>query len=80
MGYDTTEDTEEHLNKKRITAARRALRAYQQDPKIEQGVTDSALIDLIADLLHLAHSKGLPVGRILQHAENHFQLEIMGRA
>lgn len=60
-------------NERRRKAARRALRAFQQDKREEQGVTKEAITDLITDLYLLAISKGFAMEAVSfcvgQHVE-----------
>jgi hypothetical protein len=39
------------------------------------GTKQSAIVDLIADLLHMAESQGLDISDILQNAHEHFRAE-----
>jgi hypothetical protein len=57
-------------NKERITIAKIALLELPEFDTIETGI-----IDLIANLLHLADSKGLDTAAILRMAEGNFNEE-----
>lgn len=37
---------------------------------------EDAVVDLITDLLHLAHTSGMDVNRVLEKARLHFETEV----
>jgi Fic family protein len=59
-------------NEQRAEAAYRAVMKYQQsDFDVETGI-----IDLVADLLHLARENGIEPDYIIHMAQMHFDAEI----
>lgn len=60
-------------NSERIERSKAALRAMHEPPSI---YLEQDIIDLIADLLHLANSERLDTDSIMRMAFNHFKEEI----
>lgn len=61
-------------NKERAALAKRALDAAATTPDTPE--TD--IIDLVANLLHLAHRECLDSDSIIRIAKNHFEHEVEG--
>ena len=66
-------------NMKRIARARRVVKVYKDAaygvPQAPHEPLGQAIGDLITDLLHLAHAKGLDTGSIVRIATDHFGIE-----
>jgi len=61
-------------NKDRATWGRHALEAFQE--KVQSSELETDIIDLIADLLHLARKSKLDTEYMIENATMHFQAEV----
>ena len=62
-------------NSDRAEFAAAACRAYEIERGVESG--DDVIVDLIADLLHLAKQNDIDAARCLWLAEDHYLCELM---
>lgn len=62
-------------NADRAEYAAAACRAYEMERGGEAG--DDVIVDLMADLLHLAKQNGIDASRCLLSAEDHYLCELM---
>lgn len=62
-------------NKERIRHARAALSEHLLSKSEPLDCYESAIIDLIADLLHLAREEKLATESLLRMAQHHFEYE-----
>jgi len=58
-----------------MTNEERAARGEEPLALMHQGPTEENIIDLVTNLLHLAHQEGLDPQAILRMAEIHFEEE-----
>lgn len=64
----------------RLTKALMALEGGEYySPRSGEHVEDEHIIDLVTDLLHLAHFNGIPVEKIIIMADTHFMAEGGGK-
>ena len=70
----------EPTNQDRAERGRRALEAWNQGEDLLQEDMQTVIVDVIADLLHLAFEEGVttgtPAGGIVQMAKDHYDSEI----
>jgi len=52
------------------------LTCFKSIPKNDNGDDEDNIVDMIADLLHLAHSRGFETMSIHQKAGDHFIFEV----
>ena len=62
-------------NAKRITKAKIALKPFAEFDLRTIDDMHTAMVDLIANLMHAAHEKGIDFDRVVQGAKNHFNAE-----
>lgn len=69
-------DGEWTSNEERHATGLKTLSAFAKLAGVEEGEVEDNLIDLIADLFHVAWNADIPLGRILGIAAYHFQDEL----
>jgi hypothetical protein len=62
-------------NKRRTTHAQAALNAYLHHKQECPDLDDSDIVDLISDLLHLAHAAGFDTESTMRKARGNFLVE-----
>ena len=75
LGFRIVKEDVRNKNAHRVGRARMTLRAYMRLPGMSD-TTEEALIDLMADLMHLADAEGLNAGSIVRMATNHHKDEL----
>lgn len=62
-------------NRERAIAARKALDVFSADMGLEEDDVETAVVDLLADLMHLCHINKLEFDLLLARGRQHFDFE-----